>query len=159
MNILCVHPGYEMYGADRCFARAVSALQTGFSEGHIKIVLPQEGPIVELPPLGEVDREIRPLWILRRRTLLRSFTLDIWRSIRALVAAYRDMRAADFIYINTIVVFDYILMSRFISKPVVVHVHEIPNGIELVIFKTLLLWSRASLIYNSEATRNAFRGR
>jgi glycosyltransferase involved in cell wall biosynthesis len=157
MKILCVHPGYELYGADRSFALAMSALLAGFPAAHIKVVLPQEGPIIELLPLGKLDRKIGPLWILRRRTLLRSFTLDIWRNIRALVAAYRDMRAADLIYINTIIVFDYILMSRFMSKPVIVHVREIPNGIELVIFKKLLLWSRASLIYNSEATRSAFR--
>jgi glycosyltransferase involved in cell wall biosynthesis len=156
VNILCVHSGYELYGADRSFARTVSALQTGFPESHIKVVLPREGPILGLSPLGEVDRDIRPLWILRRRTFLRSFTLDIRRSMLALVGAYRDMRAADFIYINTIIVFDYILMSRYIPKPVIVHVREIPNGIELVIFRKLLLWSRATLIYNSEATRNAF---
>jgi glycosyltransferase involved in cell wall biosynthesis len=146
-----------MYGADRCFARAVSALRSRLPAAHFKVVLPHEGSIIELPPLGEVDREVRPLWILRRRTLLRSFTLDIWRSIRALGAAYRGMRAADLIYINTIIVFDYILMARFVSKPIIVHVHEIPNSIELVTFRMLLLWSGASLIYNSEATRNAFR--
>jgi glycosyltransferase involved in cell wall biosynthesis len=156
IEMLCVHPGYEMYGADRCFARAIGALTSLFSQGNIRIVLPQQGPILQLPPLGEIRRQIRPLWVLRRRTVLRSFTLDICRNVQSLVAAYRDMRAADVVYINAIVVFDYILMARFVSKAVIVHVHEIPNGLELVLFRWLLLWSRASLIYNSEATAKAF---
>lgn len=156
MKILCAHPGYELYGADRSFARTVAAFRAAFPSANIEVVIPQDGPITSLDPLRQVDLRARPMWILRRRTLLRGLSLDLWRNVSALVTAYREMKTADVIYINTIVVFDFILLARFFSKPVVVHVREIPNGIEMLAFRSLLRWSRARLIFNSRATKDAF---
>lgn len=156
MKILCVHPGYEMYGADRSFARTIAAFRGAFSSLQIAAVLPQDGPITNLDPLSHVDLKIRPIWILRRRTVLHGFSLGLWRNVSALIAAYRDMKSADVIYINTIVVADFIFLARFFKKPVIVHVREIPNGIEMLIFRALLRWSRAKFIFNSQATSDAF---
>jgi glycosyltransferase involved in cell wall biosynthesis len=146
-----------MYGADRSFARTIGALKAGFSSAHIKIILPQDGPITSLHPLDQVERKVRPMWILRRRTLLRGLTVGLWSNVCALFAAYRDMKSANIIYINTVVVFDFIVLARLFRKPVIVHVREIPNGIEMHAFRALLRWSRASVIFNSQATREAFR--
>jgi glycosyltransferase involved in cell wall biosynthesis len=58
--------------------------------------------------------------------------------------------------VNTVVVLDYLLLARFFSSKTVVHVHEIPDGIKLRVFRALLRWTRAEIIFNSQATRRAY---
>jgi glycosyltransferase involved in cell wall biosynthesis len=58
--------------------------------------------------------------------------------------------------VNTIVVLDYLLAARLFSRKTIVHVHEIPDGFALKCFRRLLDWSRAEVIFNSNATRSAF---
>ncbi|TIV30126.1 MAG: glycosyltransferase family 1 protein, partial [Mesorhizobium sp.] len=48
MRIACVHQGYELYGSDRSFAESVAALRAAFPAAEIEVVLPREGPIVEI---------------------------------------------------------------------------------------------------------------
>ena len=65
------------------------------------------------------------------------------------------MRAAELVYVNTVVA-DYLLAARFFSAKTIVHVHEIPDGAKLALFRRLLRWTRAEVIFNSKATRAAY---
>ena len=67
------------------------------------------------------------------------------------------MRAADLVYVNTVVVLDYLLAARAFRRKTLVHVHEIPDGLKLQVFRRLLKWTRADVIFNSKATRAAYR--
>jgi glycosyltransferase involved in cell wall biosynthesis len=67
------------------------------------------------------------------------------------------MRNADLVYVSTVVVFDYLLAARFFSAKTLVHVHEIPDGAKLALFRKLLAWTRAEIIFNSKATRAAYQ--
>ena len=67
------------------------------------------------------------------------------------------MRSADLVYVNTVVVLDYLIASRFFAAKTLVHVHEIPDGAKLKVFRALLGWTSAEVIFNSKATRDAYR--
>lgn len=156
MKVLCVHPNFELYGSDRSFANAVEMLERILPGAEITTLLPQLGPIASHPPFDHLPVVTRDMFILRRRGLLRRLVFEIPRTLRALRAAIRDLNSHDLNYINTIIGVDFLMMARFTRRPVVIHVREIPNGIERILFRRLLIWSRATLIFNSEATRQAF---
>ncbi len=158
MKLLCVHPNYELYGSDRAFANFVSVFVTKFSNLDIEVLIPKKGDILTIYPLNAVKTTIRRMWILRRKEMIKDLTLNLLRNITALYRALHAMNKADVIYINTIISFDFILMSRFVrKKKVIIHVHEIPNGVEMFIFRNLLIWSKAELfLFNSKATCDAF---
>jgi glycosyltransferase involved in cell wall biosynthesis len=63
----------------------------------------------------------------------------------------------DVTYITTVLVMDYILAACAVSRPRIIHVHEIPTGVAASFFSILLIYSRAFLIFNSRATRCSFR--
>jgi glycosyltransferase involved in cell wall biosynthesis len=156
MRIVCVHQGYELYGSDRCFIDSVAALREAWPQAEIDVVLPREGPIAA--PLRALASRvnIEPLFILRRRGLLKLIASAPLRLPLALARAMRRMRGADLVYINTVMVADYLLAARFFAAKTIVHVHEIPDGAKLALFRRLLKWTRAEAIFNSKATRAAY---
>jgi glycosyltransferase involved in cell wall biosynthesis len=157
MRILCVHQGYELYGSDRCFAESVAAIRKAYPEAEIEVVLSRAGPIVGLLEANASHIVYEPIWVLRRRNLVRLATIDLLRLPKAIVKAAARMRRSDLVYINTCVVADYILAARFFKRSALVHVHEIPEGLALRVLRTILSWSRAQIIFNSKATQAAFK--
>ncbi len=156
MRIVCVHQGYELYGSDRCFIDSVAALREAWPQADIEVVLPREGPIAA--PLRTLATcvSIEPLFILRRRGLLTLLATAPLRLPLALWRAVRRMRGADLVYVNTMMVVDYLIAARFFAAKTVAHVHEIPDGVKLAVFRRLLHWTRAEAIFNSKATRAAY---
>lgn len=156
MRFLCVHQGYELYGSDRAFIDSVAAMREAWAAADIEVVIPRPGPIVA--PLTEVASRvvIEPIFVVRRRDIAKLLALGVFRIVPALWRAIRRLRSHDLVYVNTIVVIDYLLAARFFAGKVVVHVHEIPEGFALKIFRQLLIWSRAEVIFNSRATQTAF---
>ena len=72
-------------------------------------------------------------------------------------AAVRRAASYDALYVNTIVVADYLLATRFVRGHAIVHVREIPSSRSAALaFSTLLWLARATRVYNSEATRDAY---
>jgi len=157
MRIVCVHQGYELYGSDRCFIDSVAALRSAWPLADIEVVLPQDGPIVR--PLEKLATRvaIEPLFILRRCGFAKLLALSPLRLPAALWRAARRMRGAQLVLVNTVVVLDYMLLARFFSRKTLVHVHEIPDGAKLKLFRALLAWTKAEVIFNSNATRSAYR--
>jgi glycosyltransferase involved in cell wall biosynthesis len=157
MRIVCVHQGFELYGSDRCFIESVAALREAWPQADIEVVMPREGPIAA--PLRAVATRviIEPVFILRRSELLMLIATAPFRLMPAIWRALRRMRTADLVYVNTVMVLDYLLAARFFAAKTLVHVHEIPDGAKLSLFRTLLAWTRAEIIFNSKATRAAYR--
>ncbi len=157
MRIICVHQGYELYGSDRCFIESVAAIRAAWPKADIEVVLPRDGPIV--PHLRKIASRIviEPIFVVRRRDFAKLLSTGVLRLFPALWRAVRRFRAADLVYVNTIVILDYLLAARFFPGKTLVHVHEIPDGPIFGVFRLLLRWTRAELIFNSKATREAFR--
>jgi glycosyltransferase involved in cell wall biosynthesis len=156
MRILCVHQGYELYGSDRCFIDSVAALRDAWPRAEIEVVVPCDGPIVS--PLSKIASRVvvEPILVLRRRHIMKLLLAGLFRLLPAVCRAIRRSRSADLVYVNTIVVLDYLLAARLFPTKVLVHIHEIPDALALKLFRRLLDWSRAEIIFNSKATRSAF---
>ena len=156
MRILCVHQGYELYGSDRCFADWVSAARAQFPKAHITVVLAKSGPIVDLLKANVDEFVFEPMWVLRRAHLKSillkapvTFPLALWR-------AWRRMRQASVVYLSTTVIWDYIVAARFAGRPTVLHIHEIPGGLFTKVLGAFVRFSRAAVVFNSNATRAAY---
>ena len=156
MRIACVHQGYELYGSDRSFAESVAALRAAFPAAEIEVVLPREGPIVDILKPHASRIVFEPLWVLRRQAMLKLATVEMARLPAALWRAWRRMRDNDLTYINTSIIADYALAARLLPRKALLHIHEIPEGILRKVLVALMRWSRADLIFNSRATRATF---
>jgi glycosyltransferase involved in cell wall biosynthesis len=156
MRIACIHQGYELYGSDRCFAETVATIRSAYPTAEIEVVLPRHGPLVELLRGNASHIKFEPIWVLRRRNLLDPFTKGLLNLPVALFRAWSRMRRCDLVYINTSVVADYILAARFLKNSILLHIHEIPEGVALRILRAMVRWSRAQIIFNSKATQAAF---
>lgn len=155
-RITCVHQGYELYGSDRSFCETVRTIREAYPQAWIDVVLPKAGPIVAMLEDAASRIVIEPIWVLRRRNLLRLATLGMAALPFAVARALRRIRASDLVYVNTTVVADYLLAARLLPGRTVVHVHEIPEGATLTVLRNLIRWSRANIIFNSRATQAAF---
>lgn len=155
-RITCIHQGYELYGSDRSFCESVRVIRAAYPEAEIDVVLPRDGPIVA--ELGNTASRIvfEPLWILRRRELPRLATIGMLRLPVAVWRAYRRIRASDLTYVNTTVVADYLIASRLCPGRTLLHVHEIPEGTTRTLLRSLIRWSGAAIIFNSNATQRAY---
>ena len=87
----------------------------------------------------------------------------VWKNLFGLLAfpfyvlrAMRRMRSHALTYINTSVVFDYIVASRLTVGPVILHIHEIPTDLAMRAIRAIVGMSKADLLYNSAATKRAF---
>jgi glycosyltransferase involved in cell wall biosynthesis len=156
MRITCVHQGYELYGSDRSFIESVAAIRAGFPDAEIDVVLPRHGPIETLLRVSASRVLIEPLWVLRRRDLARLLTVDLMRLPGAVLRAYRRLRRSDIVYLNTTVLADSMLAARFCPGRTIIHVHELPQGAVLGVLRTLIRWSQAEVIFNSQSSRRAF---
>jgi len=156
MKILCVHQGYELYGSDKTFIQSVKSFRQQYPDAFIHVLLPKKGAITEFiaPYASQIDYKF--LWILRKSTLKSLLGKGAINLLSDTYAAWKLMREYDFTYINTAVVLNFIIASFFSSAKRVVHIHEIPTGLGSFIFSGLLVWSRAPIIYNSNATLRSF---
>lgn len=156
MRIVCVHQGYELYGSDRAFIESVAAIRASWPQADIAVILPRGGPIVPLLEKIATSITFEPLWILRRKDLPKLAAFGAVTLPMAVARAIGHIRGSDITYVNTTVVVDYLVAARFCPGKVISHVHEIPEGKALPVFKSLLRWSGADIIFNSRATQTVF---
>ncbi len=155
-KILLIHQGSELYGSDRSLLRNVSILRTIYSDPTIDIILPEEGPLskVLIEQYGITVRA-ESLGVLRKYDLKRLNFSAFYRILK-IRSKIKLLNEYDLIFINSMVVLDYIIASRFIDKQVYVHIREIPSGFSLFVFKRLLSFSKTRLLYVSNAAQKAF---
>lgn len=157
MRILCIHQGYELYGSDRSFIQSIEALRQKWPQAHVTALIPKAGPIYEPLQRAASEVQIADLWVPRKNALLRLFTLDALRLPKSVVQAVRLMRNYDMVYINTLTIINYNIAARFARVPSIIHVREIVGRQAAMVFSALLRFSRAAIVYNSNATQQAFR--
>lgn len=156
-NILCVHQGYELYGSDRSFVLSVSILKKIYPNSIIDVIIPKEGKIKKiLEPLRCNILINKDLAILRKKDLRSNPLKLLYKIIKGTYNAIENAKKYDLIYINTIVVLDYILASRFIKKVNILHVREIPTGIQKLVFSKILSFSKMKIIFNSQNTAKSY---
>jgi glycosyltransferase involved in cell wall biosynthesis len=155
-SILFVHQGYDLYGSDRTFLQSIQATASRWPDARITVLLPGDGALKNVLLSVVSDVRIVDLAILRKSNLKRMRLRDLSGLFKKVLQARRMMSAYDVTYINTLVVMDYMLASFVVRRPHIVHVHEIPTGLQAMFFSALLMLSRAFVIFNSHATRHSF---
>jgi glycosyltransferase involved in cell wall biosynthesis len=123
-RVLVVHPGAELYGADRVLAESASALAARFD---VTVALPGPGPLV-------AELEARGLRVvLCRMPVLRNSALRPRGALRLLAdtvlgarPALRLLRSAGQagVYVNTLTLPSWPLLARLAGRRSVCHVHE-----------------------------------
>ncbi len=151
-----MHQGWELYGSDRSFLTNLELLKELYPTHKLVTIIPRSGPIqtelvkivdsLEIGEIGKIER-----WYAKKypiRSLIKIF--------RAAPVCRKKMRSADLVYINTIVPFGFLLASWLFSKPVIVHVREIPPRSFSSILKLWFSICKINVIFNSRATAESF---
>lgn len=156
-TILCVHPNRELYGSDRTFLQAVRAFRLRWPDAAITALIPGDGLLAEALEQLDIGIQVRfdDIFVLRRSNIW-SLPRELLALRRSIVAAQRSMAGCDLVYINTVVVLDFLLASRSRRAATLVHVHELPVGITRWIFDRLLARSRGRIVFISDAVRREF---
>ncbi len=152
-----VHPGSELYGADRMFLLSLKAILARYPSSRIDIHLPHPGPLVQEIKKTSSDIQItfRRMGILRKSDF-KKLNFKALIDIACFFRLIKKLSTYDLVYINTIVIADFLLAARWSSARVITHVHELPVGSSRIVFKKLLSFSRSELIYISSAVKDCF---
>lgn len=151
-KVLMVHPGAELYGADRVFLASVAAVAN--HGALVTVVLPQKGPLVEELERLQVTVRFCPTPVLRKsmlrpRGLLRlaGLTLDSFGKGQRLLADIEP----NVVYISTLTIPLWGLLGRLAGKPVLTHVHEAEGSAPQILLRLLAapLMLSSSIVSNS----------
>ncbi len=122
--LLVVHPGAELYGADRMLLESATALAARFT---VTVALPGPGPLAaELRARG-VRVETCPMPVLRNSALRPRGALRLLGdAVRGLVPALRLLRrhGAAGVYVSTLTLPSWPLLARLAGRRSICHVHE-----------------------------------
>jgi glycosyltransferase involved in cell wall biosynthesis len=121
--LLVVHPGAELYGADRMLLESAMALTGSFT---VTVALPGPGPLAaELQAQG-VRVEICPMPVLRNSALRPHGALRLLAdAVRGLLPAWRLLRRNPAgVYVSTLTLPSWPLLARLARRRSICHVHE-----------------------------------
>lgn len=125
-QILYLHAGAEMYGADKVLLELIKGLDSKEFEAHV--ILPNDGVLVEA--LRQVGAKVSVLDypILRRKYFNPKGIADYIRSYNFYakqIALYARQHSIDMVHNNTAAVLEGIYLKRKLKLPLIWHVHEI----------------------------------
>jgi glycosyltransferase involved in cell wall biosynthesis len=155
-RVLFVHQGAELYGSDRSLERTVRGFRLAEPEIHVTVLLAADGPLVELLRHHADEIIVSPLFVLRKQLLKNGALFNVPAQVGAIRKAMAVVVKYDAVYINTAVIIDYIIACRLKRIPAILHVREIPVGLSSTVLRMIVRLSGATVIFNSQATRNAF---
>ncbi len=157
-RILCVHQGYELYGSDRMFLLSLIALRNKYKSADITVHLPKQGDLSSrILDENIVNKIIYPtMSVLRKSDIKRGRIECFIHGITGLKDKIKFCNNYDLIYINSIVVLDYLIAARFVKSKVILHIHEIPSKLVKQVFQSLIRFSRARCIFITNAVRYSF---
>lgn len=156
-KVLCVHQGAELYGSDRSFVQSLEGIRETFHDAQITVVLPENGPLVNLiAPISD-EIIIEPVGKVSRKELKRNPIKKLKQIVSESFKAYLNIKKFDLVYVNTIVPFSYMIAMIFCKKIRILHVREIPHSkLESLIFSLYFTISQVKLIFNSHKTKASF---
>lgn len=155
MKILCVHQGAELYGSDRSFALSVKTLRSEYPESIITVIIPKKGELIPLlePFVNEII--IQNVGAIQRSDFKRPFYI-LKNLCKSSFQAWKRMKKYDVVYMNTIVVFAFMIASIFSKKVIIQHIREVPGKKEALVFSALFRLNGSYLIFNSNYTKKSY---
>ena len=160
-TVLVVHPGAELYGADRMVLESVDAfVRRGW---RVVVALPTTGPLVgELEARGATVQLVATP-VLRKAYLgARGLVTLAGISLKALIPSFRLLRSVrpDAIYVSTLTLPLWIVLAAALRVPIVGHVHEAESTASMLARKALaapLLLARR-IVVNSRFSTSVLTG-
>ena len=122
--LLVVHPGSELYGADRMLLESVVALTGRFT---VTVALPGPGPLVAEIEAHGVRVEFCPMPVLRNSALRPRGALRLLGdAVRGTLPALRLLRRHGVagVYVSTLTLPSWPLLARLAGRRSINHVHE-----------------------------------
>lgn len=158
MRILCVHQGYELYGSDRMFILSLKAFRQNYPKAVIVVHLPKYGELSSFLVQYKLadDVIIQPLAVIRKSDLKRFRLTNLIVGLFSIKTIVKECNKYDIVYINSLVVLDYLFACHWVKSTTVVHVHEIVSGLMRRFFEQLLLFSKAKIIFVSIAAQRNY---
>jgi glycosyltransferase involved in cell wall biosynthesis len=152
--ILVVHPGAELYGADRVLLESVAALAIDFD---VTVALPHDGPLVAALEAHGVRVAICPMPVLRNSAMRPAGLAGLLRdTLRGLVPALRLLRrhGGAGVYVNTVTLPSWPLLARLVRRRSLCHVHEAERSRPRILRRALALAPALShrVVANSQFT-------
>ncbi|MFE7845367.1 glycosyltransferase [Microbacterium sp. NPDC057407] len=124
-TVLVAHPGSELYGSDRVLLDSVIGLVR--SGERVVVTVPEAGPLRDAIIDAGAEVVIAPAFVLRKRLMRPSGWGELirtsWAGGRAAWALLSGTRPKA-VYVSTITLPLWPLLSRLRRVPVVLHVHE-----------------------------------
>ena len=124
-TVLVVHPGAELYGADRMMLESVEGFLAAGS--RVVVSLPVPGPLTAAVEATGAQLRPCPTPVLRKAFLgPRGLVQLAGITLRAVGPSLRVLRQIrpDVVYVSTLTAPLWILLARMLRIPVVCHVHE-----------------------------------
>lgn len=126
INILYLHAGAELYGADIILYNIVKNLDK--SKFTLYVILPNDGPLVEKIRSAGVYCEVVGYPILRRKYFnpkgIVYYTLEYTSKCKEIIRKLDDVKI-DIIHNNTAAVLEGIYLKKKMNAKLIVHCHEI----------------------------------
>lgn len=127
-NILYLHAGAEMYGADKILLELVTGLDK--TKYHPIVVLPNEGILVDELKKQGIKTYVVNYPILRRKYFNPK---GIWQYVSSYISSCKEIITLlrklsiniDIIHVNTIAVLEGIYLKEKLNTKLIWHVHEI----------------------------------
>lgn len=156
-TILYLHSGAELYGADQILLNLVCNLDK--ESFNPIVVLPCDGPLVEILNKNNIETKIIKYPIVRRKYFnfkgIFSYLFGYFSSVKQ-IAKFAKEKHVDLIHNNTIAVLEGIAVSKKIHKPLITHVHEMIDKPTIVskILYNLLIKNSNKVITVSKSVKN-----
>lgn len=125
-NILYLHAGAELYGADIVLLELLKNLDKSKFKPYV--VLPCNGPLVEKLKENKIEVEVINYPILRRKYFniagILNYTTDYLKYSKKINEIVKEKKI-DIVHINTAAVLEGIYIKKKTKTPLVWHIHEI----------------------------------
>ena len=124
-NILYIHSGAELYGADQILLKIVTNIDK--KKYRPIVLLPNDGPLVEMLKRNEIETRIIDYPIVRRKFFtpkgIISYIKGFKKSCKDIIEVVKQENI-DIIHNNTIAVLEGAYIKKKTGKKLIIHIHE-----------------------------------
>lgn len=156
-KILFLHSGAELYGADQILLATVSEINK--NEFEPIVVLPNNGPLVDLLKKNNIRVEIIPYPIIRRKYFnvkgILMYSKEYFKACKKLKKLINDEKI-EYVHNNTIAVLEGTYLKKHCNIKLISHVHEMiesPKIVAKYLYKIHLKYCDKMVVV-SNAVRN-----
>ena len=144
-NILFLHAGAEMYGADKVMLDLITRLDK--SKYHPYVILPTDGVLVDALKKNEIDVEVMLYPIMRRKYFNPKGIIEYFFNLKkytSIIEKYAKDKKIDLIHTNTAATLEGSFVARRLHIPQLWSIHEIIVSPKMMYIFTSKLISKYS---------------